>query len=133
MNAAVRSFVRNRAGNRCEYCHMPQEFHDQTFHLDHIIARKHREDDSDSNLALACFQCSLYKGSDISGIDPATRKQSRLFHPRKDRWADHFGWSDAELIGKTPVGRVTIGVLRMNRPERVNLRRLLLRAGISFD
>ncbi len=42
MDAALRRLVRERAGNRCEYCGIHQ---DQdaffTFPVDHIIARQH--------------------------------------------------------------------------------------------
>ena len=41
----------------------------------------------------------------------------RLFHPRRDRWNEHFfvDSHDGTILGLTPVGRVTIAVLRMNR------------------
>jgi hypothetical protein len=38
----------------------------------------------------------------------------------------HFGWRDAYLTGRTPVGRVTIAVLRINDPFRVELREMLI-------
>jgi hypothetical protein len=34
------------------------------------------------------------------------------------------------LTGRTAIGRTTIDVLVMNAPERVELRRLLMRAGL---
>lgn len=41
MDGAVRNLVRQRAGNRCEYCRLPQAAVDATFHVDHIIAQQH--------------------------------------------------------------------------------------------
>jgi hypothetical protein len=40
-------------------------------------------DDAD-NLALACPDCNLRKGPNLTGIDPETGAVVRLFHPRRD-------------------------------------------------
>lgn len=45
-----------------------------------------------------------------------------LFNPRQDRWPDHFAWHGPVLIGKTPVGNVTIAVLAVNLAYRVAFR-----------
>ena len=50
----------------------------------------------------------------------------RLYHPRKDTWSDHFQWSGASLIGRTPIGLVTINVLRINHPDALAVRRMML-------
>jgi len=60
------------------------------FHIEHVIAKKHGGPSSLSNLALSCDHCNLHKGSDLTGIDPVTRKLTRLFNPRKDNWKTHF-------------------------------------------
>ena len=78
---------------------------------------------------LSCIYCNSYKGANLSGIDPATGEIVRLFHPRRDRWGEHFGWQGAVLLGHTPVGRATIAVLRINDTTAVALRRLFMRAG----
>jgi hypothetical protein len=36
MDAALRQFVIERAGDRCEYCHLPQDFSELRFHVEHI-------------------------------------------------------------------------------------------------
>ena len=41
MDAALVRLVWQRAGHRCEYCRMAQEYDEATFEIDHIIARKH--------------------------------------------------------------------------------------------
>ena len=58
-----------------------------------------------------------------------------LFHPRRQRWQDHFEWSkDGEqVIGRTAVGRSTIIALQLNRELVVNARRLWLSAGASLQ
>ncbi|MCI0335824.1 MAG: hypothetical protein L0228_21665 [Planctomycetes bacterium] len=38
----------------------------------------------------------------------------------------HFFWEAAILRGKTPVGSATVELLRINQPERVDHRRLLM-------
>jgi hypothetical protein len=54
-----------------------------------------------------------------------------LFHPRRDGWNDHFQWNGPRLFGSTDVGKVTIDVLAINLPYRVNLRAALIAEGIS--
>jgi hypothetical protein len=52
-----------------------------------------------------------------------------LYHPRRDRWQDHFGIVGAEIVGKTDVGRVTVVVLSMNDEPSMALRSALLTTG----
>ena len=49
----------------------------------------------------------------------------RLFHPRNDRWADHFQWDGPLLRGRSRIGRATIIVLAINAPDAVAERELL--------
>jgi len=128
----LRRMVSQRAMQRCEYCHLPQIHDVQPFQVDHIIALKHQGSTQLENLALACFACNLFKGPNIAGIDPLDRRIIRLFHPRMDVWAEHFRWAGAALEGVTPEGRSTVIVLNINAPARVEHRRLLQLAGVSF-
>ena len=77
-----------------------------------------------------CSFCNAAKGSDAAGFDPVSNTLQPLFHPRRDEWDKHFAWIGPRLRGKTPVGRATIVVLRINLPERIEHRRLLIRAGL---
>ena len=130
MEAEVRDFVRHRAGNRCEYCLLKQEHLPfSTFHVEHIIARKHGGSDAPSNLALACDRCNAHKGPNLTGIDPETGEIVPLFHPRDHIWEEHFRVSEATIVGLTAIGRTTIRVLNMNEERRVRLRALLKRYG----
>lgn len=45
-----------------------------------------------------------------------------LFTPRTDTWSQHFQIQAGRIISLTPVGRTTVSVLNMNRPERVRVR-----------
>jgi hypothetical protein len=56
----------------------------------------------------------------------------RLFHPRLDRWAEHFAWEATKLLGITPEGRTTVAVLQINRTDAVLVRETLMEEGICF-
>ena len=123
MDAATRQHVRDRAGNRCEYCGLRQKHSPLApLQIEHIIPKKHGGSDESDNLALACIDYNLHKGPNLAGCDPETGQTTELFNPRTDRWADHFERSGPYLVGKTPVGRTTIYVLDMNGEDRVELR-----------
>ncbi len=128
MDATVRDLVRRRAGDRCEYCRLKQEHLPfSTFHIEHIIPRKHGGSDDPSNLALACDRCNAYKGSNLTGIDPDTGALIPLFSPRVHAWDDHFVLSDVTIVGLTAMGRTTVRVLNMNDARRIQLRAMLKR------
>jgi hypothetical protein len=93
--------------------------------IDHIIPLKHRGDDHTENLAIACIDCNLAKGPNIAGIDPSDGQLVPLYHPRQDRWEEHFEWNGLRLVGTTATGRTTIEVLRMNPDEQLQLRAAL--------
>ncbi len=123
MNAATRQQVRERAESRCEYCQIPEAATPFIkFHAEHIIAQQHQVDDSLDNLALSCDRCNAYKGPNISSIDPKTKAIVELFHPRKNRWDEHFAIRLGSVVGKTPCGRATVKLLNMNAARRVQLR-----------
>jgi hypothetical protein len=109
---------------------MPQHLDDAPFEVDHVIARKHDGPTAAHNLALSCFPCNSFKGSDIAGLDPKTGRLTRLFNPRRHKWARHFRWRGAVLVGRTAVGRVTVAVLNVNDPFRVALREGLMEEGL---
>ena len=130
MDAALRQFVRTRAGQRCEYCRLPQISAPYlSFHIEHIEAQQHVEDDSPENLALACPDCNRHKGPNLVTLDSLTREIVRLFHPRRDVWENHFQYSGAILEGRSPVGQATIRLLQINTVERVEMRAELLNCG----
>lgn|SRR3954466_13881532 len=123
MSPADRAGVRKRARNRCEYCQLRQEDSPLAqLHVEHVIPRSHGGGDEFSNLALACIDCNLHKGTNLTGIDPETGQITELFHPRRHRWKHHFAWRGIYLVGKTAIGRVTVRVLNMNSDEQLALR-----------
>ena len=108
---------------------LPRELDALPLHIEHIIARKHNGPTISENLALACFNCNVAKGTNLSGIDPATGIMERLYHPRRDLWSEHFSWNGPEIVGLTSVGRTTVAVLNLNHGIRIRQRQLFLKAG----
>jgi HNH endonuclease len=100
------------------------------FEIDHILAQKHGGPIREENLALSCFYCNSYKGPHIAGVDPASERIVRLFHPRRDRWSRHFERDGATLRGKTAIGRATIVVLSINNPDAIAVREALIEEGV---
>ena len=129
MDTATRDLVRRRAAERCEYCGLRQEHSELKHHIEHVIAKQHGGSDDAENLALACHRCNLRKGPNLTGIDPQTGQVSRLFHPRRDRWPDHFIFESALITGLTPVGRASVHVLDLNDARRLELRTEVMRRG----
>jgi hypothetical protein len=130
LNADLVRQVWQRAQARCEYCQLPTAFHPTPFQIDHIIALQHGGLTAVDNLALACIHCNRFKGPNIAGLDPGSGEIIRLFHPRRDRWAEHFIWNGPRLEARTPNGRVTIALLLINDPDVVALREALRDEGV---
>ena len=109
---------------------MPQRMYGRLTTIDHVIALQHGGRTQLDNLAEACLRCNLAKGPNLAAIDPKTKKMVRLFHPRRDRWSRHFRWHGPRLLGKTAIGRATIGLLQINHPHYVAVRRALIDEGV---
>ena len=108
---------------------MPEGLDGFRHEVDHIIAKKHGGPSVLGNLALACFPCNNHKGPNIAGLDPRTGRMTALFNPRRHRWPRHFRWRGPMLVGRTPIGRATVNVLEINRPDRLLLRAALIHEG----
>ncbi len=117
--------MKARAHGRCEYCLIDQSDTGFPHEVDHIISRKHGGESDLDNLAFACYLCNRYKGSDIASLDSLTHKLIRLFHPRQDRWEEHFRINGAIPEPLTPTGAATAGLLRLNTAPRVVERQML--------
>lgn len=86
--------VRQRAKGLCEYCHASEQWQYVQFTIDHIVPLAEGGSSDLNNLALACFHCNRRKGRAQDAIDPQSEQKVNLFHPRQDRWLDHFRWSE---------------------------------------
>ena len=131
ISAALRRLVRARADNLCEYCLLHE---DDTFfgcEVDHVISEKHAGRTEKDNLALACFVCNRNKGSDIGSLIPGSGRLVRFYHPRLDRWQDHFRLAPdgISIVTLTDVGEATARIFGFNSEERLLERQALQAAG----
>lgn len=131
VTAAQRRAVAKRARGCCEYCRSQTSFSTQTLSVEHIVPRHKDGATTLDNLALACQGCNGYKHIRTEAQDPVNQELVSLFHPRNQRWRDHFAWDHdcLRIIGLTATGRATVRALRLNRDSLVNLRRVLYAIG----
>lgn len=127
----LRERVAQAAGYRCGYCRTPERITGLRLSIEHIIPEARGGKTVEGNLWLACHACNEFKGARVQGVDPATKKRCRLWNPRRQKWHEHFGWSDdgTALVGRTPRGRATVAALQLNRPELVAARSLWVQVG----
>lgn len=121
--------VRQRAQYCCEYL-LPYQASLIPFEIDHIIAKKHGGASDLNNLALSCFYCNSAKGPNIAGIDPTDGSIVPLYHPRRDRWNEHFSIVGNKISGQSSRARATIVVLEINAEDMLLLRESLIREGL---
>lgn len=110
----------------CAYCRSAEALTVTTFEFEHIVPRSAGGATMFENLCLACPSCNRYKTVRQNGFDLVTQQDVALFHPHLHSWNEHFAWNEdaTEIMGLTSVGRVTIAVLRMNRPQLVRVRQM---------
>lgn len=127
----LRDAVTQRASERCEYCHVHQDDRLFAHEIDHIYAEKHQGQTELDNLCLACSECNRYKGSDLCSYDTVTKSVFQLYHPRIDNWGTHFTLTNTtgEIESLTAKGRITVRLLRLNAPETIERRKLLIAQG----
>jgi len=129
ISSALRKEVRERAKGYCEYCLLPEAQAFFPHEPDHVIAAKHGGESTIDNLALACFDCNRFKGSDIASIDPDSHILTHLFNPRTQEWNEHFSIAGGIIKPLTAIGRVTEYLLRLNLESRVEVRQILANVG----
>jgi len=131
ITADVRRAVAGRAGYCCEYCRSQERFSADPFSVEHVTPRSARGGDDPENLAFSCQGCNNRKYNATHATDPVTGESTPLFHPRRDRWPDHFAWNEdfTFVVALTPIGRATLDKLQLNRTGVTNLRPVLRAAG----
>jgi len=117
--------------DQCAYCHTLTSITGARLVIDHIVPEAAGGQTVWENLCLACHSCNEFKGAQVEAQDPLTGESVPLFHPRRQQWSEHFCWSEdgSEIIGLTPVGRVTVAALNMNHPDIVEARRRWAKVG----
>ena len=131
LNNKTKKFVLERSNGICEYCKSPANISSQSFIIEHIIPISKGGTSTLENLALSCQGCNNFKYNKTDGIDNVTGKSYELYNPRKHKWFEHFSWSSdvTEIIGISAIGRVAVNLLKLNRIELQNLRKLLSTVG----
>jgi hypothetical protein len=68
----------------------------------------------------------------MDALDTETGARVALYHPRRQAWSNHFEWVDGNtrVAGKTATGRATVEAMCLNRAGLVNLRKVLVAAGM---
>jgi len=110
---------------RCAYCQSSEALTVVTFEVEHIQPLSLGGQTDFENLCLACPTCNRHKANRVTGPTDEGGK-ARLFHPQRDSWLDHFDWSvnSTVIVGLTEIGIATVNLLRMNRPQLVEVRSL---------
>jgi len=116
-------------GNGANTACSPMPLASTPHEIDHVVAEKHNGQTAAHNLCLSCWVCNRHKGSDLTSLDPQTGAITPLFHPRQDRWEDHFRLIGTGIAGITPQGRTTVRMLHFNDPDQLELRALLMALG----
>jgi hypothetical protein len=100
--------------------------------IEHIIPLAGGGSSAPDNLRLACYRCNEFKGSRTEAADPINGKLTLFFHPRLQRWSEHFAWSEHgdTMDGLTSCGRTTIDALRLNNAWIVQARRFWMLVGL---
>lgn len=131
IDAELRRRIIAHFQGRCAYCRSPLMLFPGSETIDHILPRSESGADNEANLCVSCWRCNLRKADRVTAVDPLTRRRARLYHPRRQRWFDHFAWSEdfTRLIGRTICGRATIVALDLNTDDFVKARKLWVRAG----
>jgi HNH endonuclease len=125
--------VAEQAQHRCEYCRAPEWIFNFPFDVEHIFPVSLGGLDDDLNLALSCRSCNLHKGNRICSLDSESNNaEVRLFNPRQDQWSEHFqvDLEPGMIIGTTPIGRVTVRCLGMNRQSQLTARLFWIRVNL---
>lgn len=119
VSETLRKQVIQRAQHLCEYCLFHEEDGLNTFHIEHIIPLKHNGQTTLNNLAYACPFCNNFKGTNIGTYLNDKQLSVPLYHPRQNRWADHFFLAGSVIEPLTQIGEATIKILILNEENRI--------------
>ena len=131
ISTALKEKIRQQAKFRCGYCLRSELLIGMPMEFEHLIPLALSGQTVEENLWLSCRRCNEFKGIQIQGFDLETSENAPLFNPRTQIWSEHFSWSmdGTEVIGITPIGRVTVNTLNLNEEIIVVTRRLWVSVG----
>jgi hypothetical protein len=124
VSTEARAAVRAAFGGRCGYCGVSETSVGGELEIDHFHPQAAGGSDDIENLVYACTACNRFKGDYAPA--PVAPESLRLLHPQRDDLGVHIEETvHGRLIGLTPRGWFHIQRLHLNRPQLVELRRLL--------
>ena len=62
--------------------------------MEHITPEAQGGTSDEENLWLSCRNCNEFKGIQTHARDMLTGRWVPLFHPRRQKWSQHFVWSE---------------------------------------
>ena len=132
ISAALRRHVTERDGRCCAYCRSPLVVGIPMV-VEHIVPLAAGGAAVADSLCLSCYRCNEFKGPRQQAVDPRDGQLAPLFHPRQQRWGDHFAWADdgVTIRGLTATGRATITLLQLNSAWLVQARRIWVLVGLQ--
>lgn len=127
--AALRRQVWERATGLCEYCLLHERDDWVGFQIEHILSKKHGGRTALPNLALACLDCNVAKGSDLGSMTRSAGILIPFYHPRRDKWTQHFQLHGHRIVPLTETGEVTCRIFGFNAQKRLLKRHAIAMAG----
>ena len=117
--------IRQTARHRCGYCLLLQKYSPIVFQFDHYNPVSKGGTNDENNLWLACGNCNNAKSDHTECFDSVPETTVPIFNPRTQNWYEHFEWDETGtiIVGKTPVGRGTVELLKLNDERIVAVRR----------
>ena len=130
ISKATKYFVKTRANSRCEYRQCLDDFAPSPFNMEHITPISKGGTNDIDNLAFACGGCNFHKHNKTELFDEVSKSFVNLYNPRSQNWKEHFTWSEdfSQIKSLTPIGRITILTLKMNRQKLIFIRKILLKS-----
>jgi hypothetical protein len=115
--------VRQRYQRRCGYCGVSETETGGELTVDHYRPVTSGGDEADDNLVHCCFRCNTYKG-DYWPTPADLQRGLHILHPLLDPVSQHLRQEEGtgRLEPLTPTGRFHIDLLRLNRPQLIDLR-----------
>jgi hypothetical protein len=128
---ALRQRLIAESNGFCAYCHTSVRITGARYVIEHIKPEVAGGETVWENLCLACHSCNEFKGAAVEVFDPVANRFVPLFHPKQNKWRDHFSWSEdgSSLLGLTPTGRATVEALQVNHPDIVAARKRWVMVG----
>ena len=116
LSEKLRARLTEADNQHCAYCHTREAVTGQPMTVDHVIPESLGGLTEFDNLCFCCRRCNEFKGTKTEAPDPLTGQTVPLYHPRREKWREHFAWDDTGtlIVGLTATGRATVTGLNMN-------------------